>query len=100
MKFNHDVGAYLEYAEFLPVLLVLEVAVDRSGWSEEQLECYYDSLTEIGSERALAGMRDTAMNDARRIYDYEAKRAALRRFAEVAPLHAEVARGYADCMPV
>jgi hypothetical protein len=85
---------YLEYAEVIPVLLVLEAALSRDGWTDEHYESYGEQLAEIGAERAAAGMRETAMDDARRIWDFQRRESALRRYAEAAPMHRAVCLEY------
>lgn len=84
--------AYLEWERYAPVLDVLKEALDRSDWTEEDWEMHEEWVTQVGSERYMAGMKSTAMSDARRIVDHELRVSALRNFSVAAPLHAEACR--------
>jgi hypothetical protein len=89
-----------EYAAVFPLLLELEAAVDQSNWDGDDWEAYGEQIAEIGSERALAGMRDSAMSDARRIWAWKRKQSTLRYIAETRPLHRDAALDLAQWMPL
>jgi len=88
MKTADVLPLYVEYATYLPALLVLEAATDRSGWDAESWEIYGEQVAEVANERALSGS-PTASSDARRIVDFLARDRALRSFAAIAPAHAD-----------